>query len=109
MNTASQQLLHSFDQLPTVEKHAVAVEILQHFLNPDVRPLLDDELISKAEELLFDLKSHHIKDKQQSHSTVRDSLGWSPGFFERTAGAWQGEPLVRPSQGEYDERDWDLM
>lgn len=23
---------------------------------------------------------------------------WSPHFFERTAGAWQGDPLVRPPQ-----------
>lgn len=30
---------------------------------------------------------------------------WSPGFFERTFGAWQGEPLVRESQGELRERD----
>jgi hypothetical protein len=33
-------------------------------------------------------------------------LGWSAGFFERTAGAWQGEPLKRGEQGEYDQRDW---
>lgn len=31
--------------------------------------------------------------------------GWPPGFFERTAGAWQGEPLTREPQGEYEERD----
>jgi hypothetical protein len=30
---------------------------------------------------------------------------WSPGFFERTFGAWQGEPLVRESQGELPERE----
>jgi hypothetical protein len=28
------------------------------------------------------------------HSTPVE-LGYSPGFFERTAGAWEGEPLVR--------------
>ena len=31
--------------------------------------------------------------------------GWPPGFFERTAGAWQGEPLTRGEQGEYEKRD----
>jgi len=31
---------------------------------------------------------------------------WSPKFFERTFGAWQGEPLVRESQGELPERDF---
>ncbi len=30
---------------------------------------------------------------------------WPPGFFERTFGAWQGEPLVREPQGELPERD----
>lgn len=30
---------------------------------------------------------------------------WSPGFFERTVGAWQGETLVRESQGELPERE----
>lgn len=35
-----------------------------------------------------------------------DDLGWTPGFFERTAGAWQGEPLERGTQGDGDRRDW---
>lgn len=30
---------------------------------------------------------------------------WSPGFFERTFGSWQGEPLVREPQGELPERE----
>lgn len=34
-----------------------------------------------------------------------EELGWPPGFFERTAGAWQGEPLTRGAQGEYEKRD----
>jgi hypothetical protein len=36
-------------------------------------------------------------------------LGWTPGFFDRTAGAWQGEPLERSDQGECDQRDWSLL
>ena len=28
--------------------------------------------------------------------------GWAPGFFERTAGAWAGEALVREQPGDYD-------
>ncbi len=31
-------------------------------------------------------------------------LGWSPGFFEETFGTWEGEPLIRASQGEITER-----
>jgi len=34
-----------------------------------------------------------------------EARGWPPGFFERTAGAWQGEPLTRGEQGEYEQRD----
>jgi hypothetical protein len=37
-------------------------------------------------------------------STPED-LEWSPGFFERTAGAWEGEPLVRGEQGDYPQRE----
>ena len=36
---------------------------------------------------------------------VRASKGWPAGFVSQTAGAWQGAPLVRPSQGELEERD----
>jgi hypothetical protein len=34
-----------------------------------------------------------------------EAVGWPPGFFEQTAGAWQGEPLTREPEGEYEERD----
>jgi len=34
-----------------------------------------------------------------------EELGWPAGFFEQTAGAWSGEPLVRGEQGDYEERD----
>lgn len=38
-----------------------------------------------------------------------EELGWSSGFFERTAGMWEGEPLERGEQGECEERLWDLL
>jgi hypothetical protein len=34
-----------------------------------------------------------------------EELGWPPDFFEKTAGAWQGEPLTRDEQGEYEQRE----
>ena len=37
-----------------------------------------------------------------------EELGWSPGFFERTAGCFEGEPLVRYPQGKPEERNWEL-
>lgn len=46
-----------------------------------VRPLSDDEAASRP----------------------RTQEEWE-AFVERTAGKWQGEPLERPEQGEYEER-----
>ena len=34
-----------------------------------------------------------------------EERGWPSGFFEATAGGWQGEPLVRGPQGEYETRE----
>lgn len=31
--------------------------------------------------------------------------GWHPDFFEKVIGGWQGEPLVRGEQGEYEIRE----
>lgn len=35
----------------------------------------------------------------------QETLGWHHGFFEETAGAWQGEPLTRSPQGEFEARE----
>ena len=35
---------------------------------------------------------------------MRRAAGWPVGFFEETAGAWQGEPLERSPQGEQEQR-----
>jgi hypothetical protein len=40
----------------------------------------------------------------QPEKPVEANGGWPPGFFERTAGAWQGE-LERAPQGEYEKRE----
>lgn len=39
-----------------------------------------------------------------SEVTPLEKLGWSPGFFEETFGTWEGQPLIRASQGEITER-----
>jgi hypothetical protein len=41
----------------------------------------------------------------QAGNGVPAPTGWMPDFFARTAGTWQGEPLVREPQGEYEVRD----
>lgn len=34
-----------------------------------------------------------------------DDKGWPEGFFERTYGSFSDEPLTRPPQGDYEERE----
>ncbi len=36
---------------------------------------------------------------------VLKAKAWNPGFFEEVIGGWEGEPLVRGPQPEYQERD----
>jgi hypothetical protein len=31
--------------------------------------------------------------------------GWPEGYFEEVVGGWQGEPLLREVQGDYETRD----
>ncbi len=44
-----------------------------------------------------------IADTSQLEAAQEKS--WSPGFFEEVIGGWEGEPLVRESQGEYEDRE----
>jgi len=43
--------------------------------------------------------------KQPSLREKPEDLGWSPNFFEETFGSCADDPLVRPPQGEYEERE----
>jgi hypothetical protein len=38
-------------------------------------------------------------------TTKPEDLGWPPGFFEKTFGSFKDEPLERPEQGEYEQRE----
>jgi hypothetical protein len=55
VNSVSQQLLNSFDQLPEIEKQQVAAEILRWTITQDISPLLDEELVLSAETLFLSL------------------------------------------------------
>jgi hypothetical protein len=33
------------------------------------------------------------------------AVGWPASYFENVIGGWKGDPLVRPPQGEYEERE----
>lgn len=36
---------------------------------------------------------------------VPKKQGWQPGFFEEVIGGWEGEPLARGEQGDYEVRE----
>lgn len=35
----------------------------------------------------------------------KEKRKWPPGYFDRTAGSLADDPIERPPQGEYEERD----
>jgi hypothetical protein len=41
----------------------------------------------------------------QTTVTTPESLGWPPGFFERTAGSIQDETFIRHPQGDFEGRE----
>lgn len=41
--------------------------------------------------------------------TPETELGWSPDFFECTAGAWHGDAVERAEQGQPHQREWQLL
>lgn len=51
MNTTSQTILKAFDQLPDIEKHALASEIIKQVAMLDFPPLTDDALTEIADML----------------------------------------------------------
>jgi hypothetical protein len=53
--------------------------------------LLSEPLAQEVLDFLLFVRSKH-------------GTGWPPELFERTAGAWKGEPLERAHQGEPEQR-----
>jgi hypothetical protein len=43
--------------------------------------------------------------EQEYIAQLPEAPGWPPGFFERTYGSLANDPIERPSQGEFEERD----
>lgn len=41
----------------------------------------------------------------QPEVETSEQTGWMPGFFEEVIGSWEGEPLVRPEQENYEVRE----
>lgn len=43
--------------------------------------------------------------KKKRTAKPEPAKGWPPGFFTEVVGGWQGKPLVREPQGEYETRN----
>ncbi|MBD1845072.1 hypothetical protein H6F89_17030 [Cyanobacteria bacterium FACHB-63] len=69
MNSAAQQLLNSFEQLPDSEKQQVATEILRRTLIQDIPELSGEALILNAEALFLSLDESEAEDEQQYSET----------------------------------------
>jgi hypothetical protein len=63
MTTLTQEILHSFDKLPSTEQLEIALQILKRLVNFDFPPLTDEDLIFNAEELFLELDQQEIDDE----------------------------------------------
>ena len=76
---------------------------LQDYLSQRLAQLSPDFLKIVVEFVDFLLQK---QEKDLENRVINpEELGWSPGFFEKTYGGWQGESLTRGDQGSLVERD----
>lgn len=64
MNTTSQTILEAFNQLPEIEKHALASEIIKQVAMLDFPPLTDEALTEIADELFVMHDETEMKDAE---------------------------------------------
>ena len=54
MHATSQNILEAFDQLPEIEKHAIASEIIKQVAMLDIPPLTDEALTEVTDALFLE-------------------------------------------------------
>lgn len=64
MNTTSQTILEVFNQLPEIEKHALASEIIKQVAMLEFPPLTDDALTEIADSLFIVHDKTEAKDAE---------------------------------------------
>jgi hypothetical protein len=67
--------------------------------------LLKLEIPTELSETDIDVVVVYQPIETASAKPTPEEPGWPPHFFEETAGQWQGEPLTREPQGEYEVRE----
>ncbi|MDQ6960491.1 MAG: hypothetical protein Q9M27_05620 [Mariprofundaceae bacterium] len=60
-----------------------------------------------AEQLGKKAKRKHLSVSKYLARLVKKDIdsGWPTGYFDQVFGQWEGEPLQRPEQGEYEFRE----
>jgi len=96
----SQLVIENLDP-SVIEKLKVRAQQQGRTLEAELKAILE----AAALEVTIPLKDEEDRGQVQLFKKTPEELGWSPGFFERTAGAWEGEPLTRGEQGEYEIRE----
>jgi hypothetical protein len=66
MNSSSQQLLSSFEQLPETEQQQIAIEILRRTLNVEMPSLEDEALTLSAEAIFLSLDDEEAEDERSA-------------------------------------------
>lgn len=72
---------------------------------PQLHCYVPDELAKRLQEKA---RNQHLSVSKYLAGLVERDVandGWPEGYFEKVLGGWQGEPLERPDQGEFEQRD----
>jgi len=64
-----------------------------------------DSLNEQQLEALQKIMQEFVKQAQTTQPTLKHGKGWSQELINQTCGKWEGEPLTRPVQPEYDSRN----
>ena len=64
MNATPQNILEAFNQLPEIEKHALAYEIIKQVARLDIPPLTDEALTEVADALFLEHDEREAADAE---------------------------------------------
>lgn len=64
MSTTPQNILEAFNQLPEIEKHALASEIIKQVTQLDIPPLTDEALTEIADSLFVEHDKMEAEDAE---------------------------------------------
>lgn len=99
----AQVIIEDLDQVVIEKLEAIAQEhrrSLQAELKHIVEAAVQSQTLDKP-----DVKEAIASQVASTVAKTPEELGWTPGFFERTFGCLQDDPIVRWPQGKYEDRE----